>query len=509
MSTPCGKQTTSLTKKQLQDLNTTPLLVQTKITRNSLQHSLPVIDVFPSSIRFIEEIGTGAFGRCFQGEISINNQVTKVHIKTLHNEFSQKMHEDFISNAENVITAGKHQYVANLIAICLQNSPICIVYEHLSLSDNLRDFLRQYLTNESAKKNNYVKKSSLHTSHLFDIAFQIATGMDHLSSYGIIHRDLSACNVIVMNKTNVQQQIHIKIVDVGLWGNKKIQNDATKRVRWLAPEVLYFAQYSNASDVWSYGIVLWEIYSLGQEPYNGHTNEQVIFMVQNRHILRCPEVCDQAIYSMMVECWHEAPSRRPSFLQLLNQFKQWQKFAAMNESNYNCNLFNGKITDEINVSNIAHTNRLDLISNGLPRSLYSDNNMFSLYGQIPGISCVSQTNNNKKTSQQIDNLSDLYANSGHYYNSIASDPNSTKLLSSANNISSYMYAQTNLPLCETDNSSKPYYKMPTPSGSIVSHSSLTSGERGNIAQINNTHIEFFTNINNLKSSSNSDRFSNV
>lgn len=96
----------------------------------------------------------------------------------------------------------------------------------------------------------------------------------------------------------------------------RVQSKSLLPVRWMPPESILYGKFTTESDVWSYGVVLWEIYSYGLQPYYGYNNQEVIDMIRSRQLLPCPEDCPSRVYSLMVECWHEVPSRRPHFPEL-------------------------------------------------------------------------------------------------------------------------------------------------------------------------------------------------
>lgn len=107
----------------------------------------------------------------------------------------------------------------------------------------------------------------------------------------------------------------------------------------MPSESILYGKFTTESDVWSYGVVLWEIYSYGLQPYYGYSNQEVISMVRARQLLPCPEACPSAVYSLMVECWHEQAVRRPSFLEIGHRLKIWyqsQKRSEQLENSSSC-----------------------------------------------------------------------------------------------------------------------------------------------------------------------------
>jgi receptor tyrosine kinase-like orphan receptor 1 len=97
----------------------------------------------------------------------------------------------------------------------------------------------------------------------------------------------------------------------------------------MPPESILYGKFTTESDVWSFGVVLWEVYSYGLQPYYGYSNQEVIEMIRSRQLLPCPQECPSRMYSLMMECWHEAPVRRPNFTEIHSRLRQW---AAMSVS---------------------------------------------------------------------------------------------------------------------------------------------------------------------------------
>lgn len=148
--------------------------------------------------------------------------------------------------------------------------------------------------------------------------------MEYLASHHFVHRDLAARNVLVGDSLTV------KISDFGLSRDiyssdyYRVQSKSLLPVRWMPPESIMYGKFTTDSDVWSFGVILWEVFSYGLQPYFGYTNQEVIEMVRSRQLLSQPEDCPARMYGLMVECWHEMPTRRPSFRECHARLRAWK-----------------------------------------------------------------------------------------------------------------------------------------------------------------------------------------
>ncbi|NWJ10661.1 ROR2 kinase, partial [Crypturellus undulatus] len=103
-------------------------------------------------------------------------------------------------------------------------------------------------------------------------------------------------------------------------------------IRWMPPEAIIYGKFSIDSDIWSYGVVLWEVFSYGLQPYCGYSNQDVIEMIRNQQVLPCPDECPTLIYTLMLECWNEFPNRRPRFKDIYNRLRTWGSLSNYNSS---------------------------------------------------------------------------------------------------------------------------------------------------------------------------------
>ncbi|KAK9880670.1 hypothetical protein WA026_011907 [Henosepilachna vigintioctopunctata] len=269
---------------------------------------------------FIEELGEGAFGKVYKGELKLKNgQRTFVAVKSLKENASAKTQADFQREIE-LISELKHPNIICLLGVVLKQDPICMLFEYMSEGD-LHEFLIANSPNEGR---------SLTQNQFLHIAIQIAQGMEYLSENHYVHRDLAARNCLV------SKDLIVKISDFGLSRDMyscdyyRVQSKSLLPVRWMPPESILYGKFTTESDVWSYGVVLWEIYSYGLQPYYGFNNQEVINMIRSRKLLPCPEACPSHCYSLMIECWAELAIRRPNFSELSHRLKVWKHSTVSN-----------------------------------------------------------------------------------------------------------------------------------------------------------------------------------
>ncbi|QQP31369.1 Ror1, partial [Caligus rogercresseyi] len=248
---------------------------------------------FPSSsIRFMQELGEGAFGKVYKGELlgSYGNPASGacVAIKTLKPGATSKTRSDFQREAD--------------LMTDLRHPNICMIFEHMAHGD-LHEFLITHSPNLDASEPS--EGNVLSPMDMSFIAIQIAGGMEYLAGHHYVHRDLAARNCLV------GENLTVKICDFGLSRDiysadyYRVQSKSLLPVRWMPPESILYGKFTTESDVWSFGVVLWEIYSFGLQPYYGYSNSEVIEMIRSRQLLPCPEDCPSRTYAFMVECWHE------------------------------------------------------------------------------------------------------------------------------------------------------------------------------------------------------------
>ncbi|XP_027006065.1 fibroblast growth factor receptor 3 isoform X6 [Tachysurus fulvidraco] len=268
-------------------------------------------------------LGEGCFGQVVMaeaigGDKEKPNKPITVAVKMLKDDGTDKDLSDLVSEMEMMKMIGKHKNIINLLGACTQDGPLYVLVEYAS-KGNLREYLRARrppgmdYSFDTCK----IPDETLTFKDLVSCAYQVARGMEYLASQKCIHRDLAARNVLV-TEDNV-----MKIADFGLARDvhnidyyKKTTNGRLP-VKWMAPEALFDRVYTHQSDVWSYGVLLWEIFTLGGSPYPGIPVEELFKLLKEGHRMDKPANCTHELYMIMRECWHAVPSQRPTFRQLV------------------------------------------------------------------------------------------------------------------------------------------------------------------------------------------------
>nr|XP_005895230.1 PREDICTED: tyrosine-protein kinase Fes/Fps isoform X4 [Bos mutus] len=255
-----------------------------------------------------EQIGRGNFGEVFSGRLRADN--TLVAVKSCRETLPPDLKAKFLQEAR-ILKQYSHPNIVRLIGVCTQKQPIYIVMELVQGGDFLT-----FLRTEGAR---------LRVKTLLQMVGDAAAGMEYLESKCCIHRDLAARNCLVTEK-NV-----LKISDFGMSREEADGIYAASGglrqvpVKWTAPEALNYGRYSSESDVWSFGILLWETFSLGASPYPNLSNQQTREFVEKGGRLPCPELCPDAVFRLMEQCWAYEPGQRPTFSVIYQELQSIRK----------------------------------------------------------------------------------------------------------------------------------------------------------------------------------------
>ncbi|MCP9266411.1 Fibroblast growth factor receptor [Dirofilaria immitis] len=330
-------------------------------------------------LHFVEMLGEGAFGEVWKAILGVpiarttTNQgdmrEEEVAIKKLKASAHEKELIDLVSEMETFKIIGHHENLLRLIGCCTGTGPLYVIVE-LCKHGNLRDFLRAHRPRDAESGSQIPEATSFGASvgggsdhyleprklqrkltttsthdqpvlikhltqrHLVQFAWQVAKGMEFMASRKIIHRDLAARNVLVADG------FVMKISDFGLSRDVHYNDYYRKKgngrlpIKWMALEALDSHVYTIYSDVWSFGILLWEIMTLGGTPYPSIAMQQLYSCLKEGYRMEAPDNCPEEVYDVMVACWQEKPENRPSFDTLVDYFDWMLTQSARDHENY-------------------------------------------------------------------------------------------------------------------------------------------------------------------------------
>ncbi|GAU90906.1 hypothetical protein RvY_03260-2 [Ramazzottius varieornatus] len=281
-----------------------------------------------SRIAFGASIGNGAYGEVLKGVVEGSLNAPHGHvlfnctvaIKRLPESADLLEKDAFLREIRLMKALGRHSQVVSLLGACMTSEPILLVLEYCALGD-----LRGYLSSKrqtaislqsATVSSSYLPVtcvSQLTLTTLLSFSRQIALGMEYVHGRGYIHRDLAARNLLVTDSD------HVKIGDFGLAryldedSNYVMLNPGKLPLKWMAIESIVNLAFSPASDVWSFGVVLFEIITMGGTPYPTINNNDLLSQLRKGSRMGCPQNCSQELYDVMMSCWREEPLERPSF----------------------------------------------------------------------------------------------------------------------------------------------------------------------------------------------------
>ncbi|EDO35408.1 predicted protein, partial [Nematostella vectensis] len=259
-----------------------------------------------------DRIGEGQFGIVFAGTVKIGEDTIKAAIKCIKDVDDRYDMKDLKLEMEMMKEIGYHPNVVSLIGTCTIETPLYIITEYVS-GGNLLDQLRQSRRTDSK----YVNVNSTLTSRdLLRIALDVSRGMRHIAMKKFVHRDLAARNVLMTDTLTA------KVADFGLARDIYCEGKYVKTgggrlpIKWMAPEAIRDQVYTTQTDVWSFGVLLWEIVTLGRSPYPGVPIAMLLEKLLYGYKMPCPSHCSEEVYSVMESCWQLEPSARPGFGEL-------------------------------------------------------------------------------------------------------------------------------------------------------------------------------------------------
>ncbi|KAK3546008.1 hypothetical protein QTP70_019282, partial [Hemibagrus guttatus] len=296
---------------------TSSVQILASVNRNLLSGIRDVL-VDRSRVTLGKELGKGEFGAVYEGIfLSDDNESIQVAVKTMRvGIYSQDDLQSFLKEAE-IMQHFDHDNIVKLLGVTLEtvqdsSIPVPLVILPFLKHGDLRRFL-------IATRYGDIPMFVPHQS-LLRFMIDIASGMEYLSSKGFLHRDLAARNCMLGD------DLRVRVADFGL--SKQIFSSNYYRqkvairmpIKWMAVESLSESIYTSKSDVWSFGVTMWEIVSRGKSPYPGIPNHELLELLERGHRLKQGD-CDSKLYEVMLSCWHKEPSKRPCFAELAQILK--------------------------------------------------------------------------------------------------------------------------------------------------------------------------------------------
>ncbi|XP_059376033.1 proto-oncogene tyrosine-protein kinase ROS isoform X2 [Carassius carassius] len=302
------------------------------------QGDIESLPVFPRDCLKLQRLlGSGAFGEVYEG-VTVGSQITEVFperrvaVKTLRKDASDYEETEFLKEAY-LMSQFNHPNILRLLGVCLLNEPHYLILELMEGGD-LRSYLRGARPTASHKE-------LLILTSLLDISWDVATGCAYLERMHFIHRDIAARNCLVSVRSYTDPERVVKIGDFGL-ARDVYKNDYYRKkgegllpVRWMSPESLTDGIFNKYSDVWAFGVLLWEIMTLGKLPYPTYTNHEVLSYISTGARLPSPAGCPQRLYNLMMSCWSKEPNVRPNFQYLEETLCKLRDYEADKRANQN------------------------------------------------------------------------------------------------------------------------------------------------------------------------------
>ncbi|WAR10630.1 NTRK2-like protein [Mya arenaria] len=305
---------------------------------NTYKKTAGVVNIPVEHIKLMEVVGEGAFGQVYKGELESPDSQEKrdVAVKVLKEGVSNEAREDFEREVD-IMSAFDHDNILKLLGtVQTGNSDTpYMVFEYMKHGD-LAELLRK--NDHSVPQTE--ETLQLQKIDLIDITVQISNGMQYLTSQHFVHRDLATRNCLV------GEGLTLKISDFGMSRDiytcdyYRIGGSRMLPVRWMSPEAVKWGKFTTESDIWAFGVVLWEIFSFGRQPYYGHTNEEVIRFLEENILLQRPEECPSIVYHVMLQCWKADPKERLAFSRINKYLTEYHKQLQRNTCNSSFDLVN-------------------------------------------------------------------------------------------------------------------------------------------------------------------------
>ncbi|KAG8189629.1 hypothetical protein JTE90_009560 [Oedothorax gibbosus] len=292
-------------------LNPSQMVNNPNYSKDNTEYNAEIHHIAREKISFIQLLGEGAFGRVFLGTVDYltsDEPTTLVAVKTLKDAGVDDAKDDFEREAE-LLANLQHINIIKFYGVSTDGEALMMLFEYMEFGD-LNNFLRDRCPTSGKPDIEEHKYPQLSIPDLIKISCQISAGMDYLASQHFVHRDLATRNCLVGD------QLTVKIGDFGM--SRDVYSTDYYRVgrhnmlpiRWMPPESIIYRKFTTESDIWSYGVVMWEIFTFGKQPWYELSNHEVIQQVTANKVLPRPHVCPEDIYELMLACWQIRPQER-------------------------------------------------------------------------------------------------------------------------------------------------------------------------------------------------------
>ncbi|NXQ27603.1 ZAP70 kinase, partial [Alaudala cheleensis] len=264
------------------------------------------------------ELGAGNFGCVKKGVYKMRKKQIDVAIKVLKSNNEKTVRDEMMKEAQ-IMHQLDNPYIVRMIGVCEAESLMLVM--EMASGGPLNRFLAS-------------KKDEITTSNIVELMHQVSMGMKYLEEKNFVHRDLAARNVLLVN------QHYAKISDFGLSkalgaddSYYKARTAGKWPLKWYAPECILFHKFSSKSDVWSYGVTMWEAFSFGQKPYKKMKGPEVISFIEQGKRMDCPQECPAEMYTLMQQCWTYRWEERPGFVDVENIIRSYYYSIAAKPEN--------------------------------------------------------------------------------------------------------------------------------------------------------------------------------
>lgn len=311
MDDECQKKSDGLQLQELMPMSVDRLVENPEYIGNgkitlAAKKQAPVIPW--DHIKFVSELGEGAFGRVYLGNLDDGwRRPSQVAVKTLKSVGPEARQE--LEREVELLNNLQHKNIVSFYGVCYSSDLLLMVFEYMEHGD-LNNYLRSHNTDVALLAGEEPSMEPLSVMDCLQIALQIAAGMKYLASQHYVHRDLATRNCLV------GASLVVKIGDFGMSRDVyttdyyQFGGRTLLPVRWMPPESILYRRFTIESDIWSFGVVLWEIFTGGKQPWYGYTNQEVITQITAGKILNCPDNCPPDMYRVMVACWSKNPHER-------------------------------------------------------------------------------------------------------------------------------------------------------------------------------------------------------